>query len=884
MARSRSRATVTTSAAATSRAPRTRPRSSSTRWRNSASAPARRRARSACSRCSGTNATITGASLNDLYRLGRLAQSVNPANIRNYTIPVGGGQCLPLLVGRVGRVRRLRRRRRARIALDPGVRSTTLDAARRASPSHADRLVYRETIPAQAGVVRRPEEAAPRRAAANGSRAAASSGCGRIRPRRSTRCAPATNVVLATGTASGKSLCYQLPIVEAVVDGRQDTALLVFPTKALAQDQLRSLRSWLVPGLKAVTYDGDTPTDDRAWVRRNANVVLTNPEMLHMGILPSHQRWATFLMRLRYVVIDELHTLRGIFGSHVAHLLRRLQRVCEHYGSHPTFCFAERDHRQPGRARGARCAARRSTFDRRRRRAAVGARRRAAGSGRCSTSTPGARASANVEAGATARRRSSATATRRSAFTRSRRGAELVAQYARRDLQHIARRCSRRASPPTGRATAPTSGACSKPISRAASSSGSSPPPRSSSASTSAASTPSCSTASPARSRRCGSRPGGPGAPAGGPPRCSWPATTSSTSGTWPIPTELTRRQPEPAVVNPDNPFVLHPQLACAAHELPLEPSRRALVRRRPRRRGARARARRPAASRAAGRCTGPGADRPAAGVGLRSGSGDRVPPRRRGDRARGRHRRRRARVHRRAPGRALPAPGPAVPGDPARPGEPRRLARVVRRATSTRSRASTPTSRSSRSTSSVAIGPGTVHLGAVEVTNHVHAYQRHADLDPAGHRGLRARPAAAHAHDPGVLVHGAARRAARRRARCPRRCSARCTPPSTGSSGCCRCSRSATAGTSAACRWPRTRRPASRRSSSTTATPAARASPSSGTPRPTRHLDATLELIAACPCDDGCPSCVQSPKCGNWNESLDKRGAITLLRLLADR
>ena len=125
----------------------------------------------------------------------------------------------------------------------------------------------------------------------------------------------------------------------------------MFPTKALAQDQLRSLRSWLVPGLRAVTYDGDTETDARSWARKNANVVLTNPEMLHVGILPSHKRWANFLTRLRYVVIDELHTLRGIFGSHTAHVLRRLRRVCEHYGANPTFCFAERDDRQPGRAR-----------------------------------------------------------------------------------------------------------------------------------------------------------------------------------------------------------------------------------------------------------------------------------------------------------------------------------------------------------------------------------------------------------------------------------------------------------------------------------------------------------------------------------------------------
>ena len=148
------------------------------------------------------------------------------------------------------------------------------------------------------------------------------------------------SVALATGTGSGKSLCYQAPIAGSVLAGRKDTALLLFPTKALAHDQLRSLRSWLVPGMRAVAYDGDTPVEERAALRRTANVVLTNPEMLHTGILPYHDRWATFLMRLRYVVVDELHTLRGIFGSHVAHLLRRLRRVCLHYGSEPAFCFA----------------------------------------------------------------------------------------------------------------------------------------------------------------------------------------------------------------------------------------------------------------------------------------------------------------------------------------------------------------------------------------------------------------------------------------------------------------------------------------------------------------------------------------------------------------
>jgi DEAD/DEAH box helicase domain-containing protein len=154
------------------------------------------------------------------------------------------------------------------------------------------------------------------------------------------------SVVVATGTASGKSLCYQVPLVEAV--GTGGTTLMLFPTKALAQDQLRSLGALNVGKLTAVTYDGDTVTDARLWARRNANVVLTNPDMLHQGLLPYHSRWAKFLGALRYVVVDELHTYRGIFGSHVAHVLRRLRRVCAYYGSSPVFISTSATVGQPG--------------------------------------------------------------------------------------------------------------------------------------------------------------------------------------------------------------------------------------------------------------------------------------------------------------------------------------------------------------------------------------------------------------------------------------------------------------------------------------------------------------------------------------------------------
>ena len=147
------------------------------------------------------------------------------------------------------------------------------------------------------------------------------------------------SLVVATGTASGKSLCYQVPIAESVLSG--GTALMIYPTKALARDQLLSLTSWEVPGLTAAAYDGDCSPEERSWVRTHANVLLTNPEMLHQTILANHRRWAKFLQELKFVVVDELHTLRGVFGTHVAHILRRLRRLVRFYGgAEPTVIFS----------------------------------------------------------------------------------------------------------------------------------------------------------------------------------------------------------------------------------------------------------------------------------------------------------------------------------------------------------------------------------------------------------------------------------------------------------------------------------------------------------------------------------------------------------------
>lgn len=149
------------------------------------------------------------------------------------------------------------------------------------------------------------------------------------------------DLVLATATASGKSLCYQAPVVQAVLDDPAARALFLFPTKALARDQVEALRSLiderspLAGCVGAGTYDGDTPPDQRRAARARAHVIATNPDMLHRAVLPHHDRWASFLAGLRYVVIDELHTYRGVFGSHVANVLRRLWRVCAFHGSHP---------------------------------------------------------------------------------------------------------------------------------------------------------------------------------------------------------------------------------------------------------------------------------------------------------------------------------------------------------------------------------------------------------------------------------------------------------------------------------------------------------------------------------------------------------------------
>lgn len=142
---------------------------------------------------------------------------------------------------------------------------------------------------------------------------------------------------VVTATASGKTLCYQLPTLDVLLRDPADRALYLFPTKALAHDQLRSLEGLLepLPGLSAATLDGDTPRPQRDRVRANAQIILSNPDMLHRTVLPDHRRWGAWLARLRFVVLDEAHVYRGVFGTHVALIIRRLLRLCAHYGSAP---------------------------------------------------------------------------------------------------------------------------------------------------------------------------------------------------------------------------------------------------------------------------------------------------------------------------------------------------------------------------------------------------------------------------------------------------------------------------------------------------------------------------------------------------------------------
>ncbi|MBU2667669.1 DEAD/DEAH box helicase [Actinoplanes bogorensis] len=162
--------------------------------------------------------------------------------------------------------------------------------------------------------------------------------------------AEGVHVVVATGTASGKSMAYQLPVLTRLLDEPRATALYISPTKALAADQLRAVAKLGLDGVRPATYDGDTSREEREWIRQHSRLLLTNPDMLHHSLMPGHARWATFLRRLSYVVIDECHAYRGVFGSHVSHVLRRLRRLAARYGGSPTFVLASATSGDPAEA------------------------------------------------------------------------------------------------------------------------------------------------------------------------------------------------------------------------------------------------------------------------------------------------------------------------------------------------------------------------------------------------------------------------------------------------------------------------------------------------------------------------------------------------------
>ncbi len=152
--------------------------------------------------------------------------------------------------------------------------------------------------------------------------------------------AAGSNLVITSGTASGKSLAFNLPVLDGIAANAKRRALYLYPTKALAQDQARKLAQLRPPHLREAIYDGDTPKEERPAIRRKNNLVLTNPDMLHVGILPHHKGWGDFFANLGWVVVDEAHTYRGVFGSHVANVLRRLRRIARYYGAEPRFLLA----------------------------------------------------------------------------------------------------------------------------------------------------------------------------------------------------------------------------------------------------------------------------------------------------------------------------------------------------------------------------------------------------------------------------------------------------------------------------------------------------------------------------------------------------------------
>ncbi|HEX5586925.1 MAG TPA: Zn-binding domain-containing protein, partial [Acidimicrobiia bacterium] len=657
--------------------------------------------------------------------------------------------------------------------------------------------------------------------------------------------------------------------------GTQDTALLVFPTKALAQDQLRSLREWLLPELVASTYDGDTSPDERTWARANATVLLTNPEMLHVGILPSHAKWATFLMRLRYVVIDELHVLRGVFGSHVAHVLRRLRRLCAHYGADPVFCFTSATIGNPADLASQLCGLPVE---------AIGG----DGAPRPERSFTvwqrplldqhtGARASANLET-AMLMSRFVEDGHQTLAFTRSRRSAELVAAQARGMLDEV---CATGTAPEVAAYRAGyladerrelesklASGELGGVVATNALELG---------IDVGALDAVVCNgfPGTLASMRQQIGRAG----------RGAQRAAAVLVAGDdqldqWYVrhPSELLARPSEAAVVNPANPFVARAQVACAAHERPLthddeqwfgdcldDAVRELVVDDLVKVRD--------------GRVYWVGRRPPAAGVGLRSGSSleyqlvD-------------------------ADGRLVGTVDSARVFQVAHPGaiylHQGRQYRVATLDTDGHVAVLEPADDLDEHTQPredidiailaeddhVSIGGGVAHLGSVVVTHHLVAYQRRRsstneiiDTVPLDFPPRELTTRACWYTVPLERLVGAG-------------------VDTTRVIGAVHAAEHALIGLLplfAICdRWdvggvsmaihPQTGEPTI---FVYDGYPGGAGIAELAYARLTDHVAAARELVTTCPCDDGCPSCVQSPKCGNWNEYLDKDAARLLLTLL---
>ena len=257
--------------------------------------------------------------------------------------------------------------------------------------------------------------------------------------------AAGSHVMVSTPAASGKSLCYQIPVIESILADSSSRALFLHPTKALTQDQLKSMRN-LTEGLpvKAAVFDGDTPYEERSAVRRSAHVILTNPDMLHLGILPNHRNWSRFFRGLKYVVLDEAHVYRGVFGSHLANLLRRLRRVCKLYGSSPRFILCSATIANPHELASDLTGLDFQIVEEDG--APSGGRRFAFWNPPFIENTTSSRRSANTEA-ATLFSRLIAKKVRTLTFVRTRRQAELVYLYAREQLESVEKGLGKTISP-----------------------------------------------------------------------------------------------------------------------------------------------------------------------------------------------------------------------------------------------------------------------------------------------------------------------------------------------------------------------------------------------------------------------------------------------------